>query len=105
GFAPDGNVDLSQFGGLLGGNGRMPGVGGQEDEGTYDGELPYDPSEQPIESGDGDDSLISIGGASVPAPNEDWVKFIGAGSFVTALLVHVLWFKQQVDAIPLEAID
>lgn len=104
GFAPGGNVDLSQFGGLLGGNGRTSANGGQIDEGTYDPELRYDPSERPLESG-GDDSLISIGGASVPAPNEDWVKFIGAGSFVTALLVHVLWFKQQVDALPLEAID
>ena len=75
------------------------------DEGTYDGELPYDTTEKPVNSGTGkDDSLISLGGTDIPAPNEDWVQFIGAGSLVTALLVHVLWFKQQVDALPLETI-
>lgn len=105
GFAPGGNVDLSQFGGLLGGTGRSGANGGAVDEGTYDGELPYDGSEQAVGDTGDDDSLITIGGASLPAPSDDWVKFIGAGSFVTALLVHVLWFKQQVDALPLEAID
>ncbi len=105
GFAPGGDVDLSQFGGLLGGNGKSSANGGAVDEGTYDGELPYDASEKPLDSGRNDNSLITIGGASVPAPNEDWVKFIGAGSLMTALLVHVLWFKQQVDALPLETIS
>ncbi|MBA2610198.1 MAG: hypothetical protein H0U92_14775 [Actinobacteria bacterium] len=102
GYAPGGNVDLSQFGALLGGNGK-PTNSGAVNEGTYDPDLKYNPSEQPAESGGGD-SLITIGGASVPAPSEDWVRFIGAGSLATALLVHVLWFKQQVDRIPLEAI-
>lgn len=105
GFAPGGNVDLSQFGGLLGGNGKTTRNGTPIDEGTYDGELPYDASEKPVNSGKNDDSLISLGGADIPAPNKDWVKFIGAGSLMTALLVHVLWFKQQVDAFPLETID
>ena len=50
-------------------------------------------------------TLRTHGGADIPVPSDDWVKFIGAGALVTSVLVHVLWFKQQVDRIPLEAID
>ena len=32
------------------------------------------------------------------------MKFLGAGSLATALLVHVLWFKGQVDNFPLESV-
>ena len=62
-----------------------------------------------------DDGVLSPAGALLgwllgaiegePAPSDDWVKFIGAGSLMTALLVHVLWFKQQVDSVPLETIE
>ena len=105
GFAPGGNVDLSQFGNLLGGNGKTTRTPGQVDEGTYDAEIKgYDSSENSVDSNNDDNSLITIGGASVPKPSDDWVRFIGAGSLATALLVHVLWFKQQVDSIPLEAL-
>ncbi len=105
GAAPGGNVDLSQFGALLGGNGKTSKTGsGAIDEGTYDPELKYQTGEQPVESSKDDNSLITIGGASLPKPSDDWVRFAGAGSLATALLVHVLWFKQQVDSIPLEAI-
>jgi hypothetical protein len=98
-------VDLSQFGSLLNPkarNGSMPRV--TEPDGTFDETLPY--GEQPVKKpSDNDNTLISIGGASIPQPSDDWVKFIGLGSLTTALLVHVLWFKQQVDRLPLEAID
>lgn len=106
GFAPGGSVDLSQFKGLLSGGSTSGGSAGRapEDEGTYDPTLGYDPSERAVDAGNDDDTLITIGGTSLPAPNDDWVKFIGAGSFMTALLVHVLWFKQQVDAVQLETI-
>jgi hypothetical protein len=104
GVAPGGNVDLSQFGALLGGNGKTSKSGGAVDEGTYDPELQYNGGEQAVGSPNDDNSLITIGGASVPKPSDDWVRFIGAGSLATALLVHVLWFKQQVDSIPLETI-
>ena len=104
GFAPGGEVDLSEFSGLLNGRARPTGGGrAGEDPGTYEGTLPY--GERSVKEPENDDSLITIGGASVPKPSDDWVKFIGAGALATALLVHVLWFKQQVDRIPLEAID
>lgn len=106
GAAPGGNVDLSQFGALLGGNGKTSKTGGGAiDEGTYDPELKYQTGEQPVQSSKDDNSLITIGGTSLPKPSDDWVRFAGAGSLATALLVHVLWFKQQVDSIPLEAIN
>jgi hypothetical protein len=104
GFSAGGDVDLSQFGSLLNPKARTPGARGAEDPGTYDPNLPY--GERPTQpTSDDDDSLVTIGGASIPKPSDDWVKFIGAGSLATALLVHVLWFKQQVDAIPLETIS
>jgi hypothetical protein len=105
GFAPGGEVDLSQFGSLLNPTARGGSKSGRvnEPEGTFDENLPY--GEKPLNKSADDDSLITIGGASIPQPSDDWVKFIGAGSFVTAVLVHVLWFKQQVDRLPLEAID
>jgi hypothetical protein len=104
GFAPGGEVDLSKFGSLLnpgaksGGSSRVT-----EPDGTFDETLPY--GERPVNKPKDDNSLITIGGASLPKPSDDWVKFIGLGSFVTALLVHVLWFKQQVDRLPLEALE
>lgn len=104
GYAPGGNVDLSLFGSLLGGNGKTSTGGGKVDEGTYDPTLGYDRSQKPVDSG-GDNSLITIGGTSLPKPSDDWVRFAGMGSLATALLVHVLWFKQQVDRLPLEAIS
>src|SRR5205085_11109955 len=104
GFAPGGNVDLSQFGSLLTGGGKTTKNGDPVDEGTYDPQLKGYDSHQKSPGPDKDNSLITIGGASLPAPSDDWVRFIGLGSLVTALLVHVLWFKQQVDALPLEAI-
>ncbi|MEY2399038.1 MAG: hypothetical protein QOJ00_2212 [Actinomycetota bacterium] len=104
GYAPGGNVDLSQFGSLLTGGSKTTKKGDATDEGTYDPQLKgYDSAEKSVGSGR-DNSLITIGGASLPRPSDDWVRFIGLGSLVTALLVHVLWFKQQVDSIPLEAI-
>jgi hypothetical protein len=104
GFAPGGEVDLSQFGSLLNPKARGTGSGRvNEPEGTYDQTLPY--GERPVDKPKDDNSLITIGGTSIPQPSDDWVKFIGLGSLVTALLVHVLWFKQQVDRLPLEAID
>jgi hypothetical protein len=105
GFAPGGDVDLSQFGSLLNPKARNGSSSGspREADGTYDPTLPY--GERPLSKPKDDNTLISIGGADIPAPSDDWVKFIGAGALVTSLLVHVLWFKQQVDRIPLEAID
>ncbi|HUR78436.1 MAG TPA: hypothetical protein VMZ22_10845 [Acidimicrobiales bacterium] len=104
GIAPGSEVDLSKFGSLLNPSGRSTPRSPGEAEGTFDQSLPY--GERALETPDvEDDSLITIGGASLPRPNDDWVKFIGAGSLVTALLVHVLWFKQQVDQIPLEPIN
>jgi hypothetical protein len=105
GFAPGGDVDLSKFGSLLN-PGARSGSGSSrvtEPDGTFDETLPY--GERPVAKPKDDNSLITIGGASLPKPSDDWVKFIGLGSFVTALLVHVLWFKQQVDRLPLEALE
>jgi hypothetical protein len=99
-----GDVDLRQFAGLLNGSNKPgSGSGGRNADGTYDPTLPYGSDGKP-ESSSGDNSLVTIGGTSIPKPNEDWVRFIGAGSLATALLVHVLWFKQQVDQIPLESL-
>jgi hypothetical protein len=88
GFAPGGEVDLSQFGSLLNPKARggsSPRV--TEPDGTYDETLPY--GEQAIDKPKDDNNLITIGGASIPQPSDDWVKFIGLGSLVTAVLVHV----------------
>lgn len=105
GFAPNSEVDLSEFGNLLNPAARSTtGARTAEPDGTYDPSLPYGERAPEAPGGEDEDTLITIGGASVPKPSDDWVKFIGAGSLMTALLVHVLWFKQQVDALPLEVI-
>jgi hypothetical protein len=104
GSAPGGGVDLSQFSALLGGS-KTSKSGGAVDEGTYDPELKgYDSTEKPVNADDDNNSLITIGGTSVPAPTDDWLRFVGAGSLATAVLVHVLWLKQQIDRVPLESI-
>jgi hypothetical protein len=104
GFPSGGEVDLSQFGKLLNPSARSTGSGhATEPDGTYGDTLPY--GEKALAKPNDDKNLITIGGASIPKPSDDWVKFIGLGSFVTALLVHVLWFKQQVDRLPLETLN
>jgi len=101
--APGGKVDLYDFG-KLGGQGSSRFVPNKEDEGTF-GELEYG-ERAPSEDAESDPGVIEIGGRTMGPlkTSDDWVKFLGAGSLATALLVHVLWFKGQVDNFPLEAV-
>ncbi|HVE94689.1 MAG TPA: fibronectin type III domain-containing protein [Acidimicrobiales bacterium] len=100
---PGGKVDLSDFG-KLGGKGSTSYIPDRQDDGTF-GELEYGerPADDETES---DPGVIEIGAPDVGPlkTSDDWVKFLGAGSLATAMLVHVLWFKGQVDNFPLEAV-
>lgn len=100
---PGSKVDLSDFG-ALGGKSSTSYIPDREDDGTF-GDLEYGERSAGDET-ETDPGVIEIGGRTMGPlkTSDDWVKFLGAGSLATALLVHVLWFKGQVDNFPLEAV-
>lgn len=103
---PGGKVDLSDLSALLNGKGVTTHVPDRIDEGTYDPTLTYGDPRNGSDSSESDPGTIEIGGRTIGPlkTSDDWVKFLGAGSLATALLVHVLWFKGQVDNFPLETV-
>lgn len=90
-------VDFSSFGNQLNTRNTKP----TEPDGTFDPTLPYRPGKEIITKVLPGHRAAVSGGESKPVS----LLMFASGLLVTAVLMHLVWLKREVDRVPLEALD
>jgi hypothetical protein len=92
-------VDFSSFGAQLNGTKNTSPT---EADGTFDPNLPFKDRTQVItKTFPGSSSDPVAGGETKPVS----LLMFASGLLVTAVLMHVLWLKREIDRVPLDALD
>jgi len=100
-----GTIDMSGFGQILGQTRAPTAAPTPEPDPGFDATLPFQPkSGDDAEAGPDQQAAGSDIHATDSSDLHRSLSFLAAGFLATALFMHVLWLKGEVDRVPLEAL-